>query len=63
MLVADFRRVHGMETTLDTLRGPFGEVKGQLIQPRERGGEGRSIRVHKGTCIYEAMYVMQWCVT
>ena len=39
MLVADFRRVHGMEATLNTLRGAIGEVKGQFIQPRERERE------------------------
>ena len=38
MLIANFRRVHGMEATLNTLRGPIGEVKGQLIQPGEREG-------------------------
>ena len=57
MLVADFRRVHGMETTLDTLWGPFGEVKGQLIQPRER--ERVEVLECACTCIYEVMYVMQ----
>jgi hypothetical protein len=36
MLVANFRRVHGMQATLNTLRGPIGEVKGQLVQPTER---------------------------